>query len=212
MFDPATLGVFLLAALALNLTPGPDILFCFANGMARGRMAGVVAALGVGAGCLVHTIAAALGLAGLLATSPLAFDIVRYAGAAYLVWLAINALRAPPAKPFDDGARLPPRDLWRLFRDGALTNILNPKIALFFLAFLPQFVDADHDPVLQVVVLGTLMNVSGTIVNVLVGGASGAIGRFLARRPFVGRVLNWFTGLVFFALAARLVLSERGMR
>jgi threonine/homoserine/homoserine lactone efflux protein len=121
-------------------------------------------------------------------------------------------LRAPLAKPFGDGAHLPPRDLWRVFRDGALTNVLNPKIALFFLAFLPQFIDAAHDPVLQIVVLGTLMNVSGTIINVLVGGASGAIGRLLARCPFVARALSWFTGLVFFGLAVRLVLSERGVR
>lgn len=214
MVDPATLAVFMLAALALNLTPGPDMAFCFANGVARGRAAGIVAALGIGAGCIVHTLAAALGLAGLLATSPLAFDAVRWLGAAYLIWLALKAFRAAPqAMPLDSGDRLAARAaLWRVFADGALTNMLNPKVALFFLAFLPQFLDPAHDGPLQIAVLGTLMNLSGTAVNALVGGASGALGGFFARRPFVARALNWFTGFVFLALAARLALAERGLR
>src|SRR5919112_1838446 len=114
---------------------GPDMLFCFANGVNRGRAAGAVAALGIGAGTLVHTVAASLGLAGLLLASPLAFDIVRYVGAAYLVWLAWKTLRPAPLGAW--GAAHEPRSLWRVFCQGAVPNILNPKVALFFLAFLP---------------------------------------------------------------------------
>ena len=154
------MALFMAAVLALNLTPGPDMLFCFANGVSQGRVVGAVAALGIGAGTLVHTAAAALGLAGLLLASPLAFDIVRYAGAAYLVWLAWKTLRAAPLGA--SGAALAPRSLWRVFAQGAVTNVLNPKVALFFLAFLPQFVDPNAGPVaLQVFVLGMLINLSG---------------------------------------------------
>jgi threonine/homoserine/homoserine lactone efflux protein len=203
----STLAVFMAAVLALNLTPGPDMLFCFANGVNRGRAAGAVAALGIGAGTLVHTVAAALGLAGLLLASPLAFDIVRYAGAAYLVWLAWKTLRAVPLGA--SGAVPEPRSLWRVFGHGAITNILNPKVALFFLAFLPQFVDPNAGPVaLQVFVLGMLINLSGTLVNLAVGTGAGGLGSLLARNPAIARVQQYVTASIFLGLAARLTLSS----
>jgi threonine/homoserine/homoserine lactone efflux protein len=183
------------------------MLFCFATGVSRGRAAGAVAAIGVGAGTLVHTCAAALGLAGLLLASPLAFDIVRYAGAAYLVWLAWKTLRAAPLGAPD--AAPAPRSLWRVFGNGAVTNVLNPKVALFFLAFLPQFVDPGAGPVaLQVFVLGMLINLSGTLVNLAVGAGAGGLGSLLARNPTIARVQKYVTATIFLGLAARLAIGS----
>ncbi|WP_343717904.1 LysE family translocator [Inquilinus sp.] len=211
MFDPATLALYMAAALALNLTPGPDMLFCFANGVSRGPRAGLAAALGIGGGAAVHTMAAALGLAGLFAASPTAFEILRWGGAAYLLWLALKTLRGVAAGSgagLGAAGPLPPRPVGRIFFDGMVTNVLNPKVALFFIAFLPQFVDPAHSAVLQIVVLGTLGNISGTTINALVGMSSGGVGRVLSRRPAVARLLNGFTGVVFLGLAARLVLAD----
>ena len=139
MFDLHDLLLFLGAGLALNLTPGPDMLYVAARSTSEGRRAGVVSALGIGAGTLVHIAALALGLSALLAAVPLLYDVVRLAGAAYLVWLGLRALLRPAAAP--DEAPPPPASLTTIFRQGVVTNVLNPKVALFFLAFLPQFVD-----------------------------------------------------------------------
>ncbi|WP_207476844.1 LysE family translocator [Arenibaculum pallidiluteum] len=206
MPDPATLMLFLGASLALNLTPGPDMLFCIANGVGRGRTAGAVAALGIGAGCLVHVAAAAVGLAGLLAASPALFDAVRYAGAAYLAWIAWKTFRAPPTALH--GGVAAPGGLRRVFVQGLVTNLLNPKVALFFLAFLPQFVDPAAGPAaLQVLVLGIVVDISGTLVNLAVGLGAGGIGGWLHRHPTIARVQQWATGAIFLGLAARLAFA-----
>lgn len=207
-FPIETLLLFMAAALALNLTPGPDMLFCLGSGAHRGPKAGVAASLGVAAGAMVHTAAAAFGLAGLLMASPLLFEIVRWTGAAYLVWLAWNTYRAAP--PVADGTAVTQSDITRIFLRGAVTNILNPKVAIFFLAFLPQFIDpARGSVVVQALVLGTMMNISGTIVNGLVGAGAGGLGRTLARNPTAARVLNYASGTVFLGLAVRLGLMSR---
>ncbi len=207
-FPIETLLLFMAAALALNLTPGPDMLFCLGSGAHRGPKAGVAASLGVAAGAMVHTAAAAFGLAGLLMASPLLFEIVRWTGAAYLVWLAWNTYRAAP--PVADGTAVTQNDITRIFLRGAVTNILNPKVAIFFLAFLPQFIDpARGSVVVQALVLGTMMNISGTIVNGLVGAGAGGLGRTLARNPAAARVLNYASGTVFLGLAVRLGLMSR---
>lgn len=203
-----TLLLFMAAALALNLTPGPDMLFCLGSGAHRGPKAGIAASLGVAVGAMVHTAAAAFGLAGLLMASPLAFEIVRWTGAAYLVWLAWNTFRAAP--PSGEGTAVTQTDIARIFLRGALTNILNPKVAIFFLAFLPQFIDpANGSVVVQALVLGTLMNISGTIVNALVGAGAGGLGRTLARNPSAAKALNYASATVFFGLAVRLGLMSR---
>jgi threonine/homoserine/homoserine lactone efflux protein len=197
--DPSTLAVFMAAVLALNLTPGPDMLFCFATGVSRGRAAGAVAAIGVGAGTLVHTCAAALGLAGLLLASPLAFDIVRYAGAAYLVWLAWKTLRAAPLGAPD--AAPAPRSLWRVFGNGAVTNVLNPKVALFFLAFLPQFVDPSAGPVApQMLVLGTMLVGLGVMSDGTYALLAAGAGRKLRETAAARRRLDRLSGGVFIGL------------
>jgi threonine/homoserine/homoserine lactone efflux protein len=211
MPDPHALLVFLAAALALNVTPGPDMLYVVARSTGEGRRAGIASALGIGAGTLVHIAALALGLSALLATMPLAYDAIRWAGAAYLVWLGVGAIRgARRAGPAVVVERAP---LGRVFRQGVVTNVLNPKVALFFLAFLPQFVDpARGSPVRQIVTLGLLFDLSGTLVNHAVAvGASGAAAWLQARRG--GRsargvvLLRRATGLMFIALGVRLALA-----
>ncbi|NNG04943.1 MAG: LysE family translocator [Inquilinus sp.] len=206
MFDPSTLALFLVAVTVLMVTPGPDLLFITANGIAQGPRAGAVSALGVGAGAIVHTFAAALGISALVLASPVAFDLVRYAGAAYLVWLGIQAIRDPAMLDLRVAAARR-RSLWAVFRGGLACNVLNPKVAVFFIAFLPQFADpAQGSLALQMVVLGLILTIVATGWNTAVGLSSGGIGRYLARRPRVARLQAWISGLIFIALAVRLVL------
>ena len=209
-FDAHTLLLFMGAGLALNLTPGPDMLYVAARSTGEGRRAGIVSALGIGAGTLVHIAALALGLSALLAAVPLLYDVVRFAGAAYLVWLGLRAL-ARPATPHDD-VTPPPAPLGAVFRQGVVTNVLNPKVALFFLAFLPQFVDpARGSAAAQIVALGLLFDTQGTLVNVLVAlAASRASGAL--RHGRAARVLQRVTGGVFVLLGARLALASRSVR
>jgi threonine/homoserine/homoserine lactone efflux protein len=198
------------ASLALNLTPGPDMLYVLGRASTQGRKTGVVAALGVGAGTLFHIAAVALGLAAVVARSPGAVTAIRFAGAAYLAWLGVSAWRATPATAgrMDRGAMA----LGAIFMEGMLTNLLNPKVALFFLAFLPQFVspDAKHAAA-EIVLLGAMFNTSGTAVNVaaaLVGGSVTRLGR-----GSDGNVGAWsttirrITGVVFLGLALRLMVD-----
>jgi threonine/homoserine/homoserine lactone efflux protein len=145
MFSLTSLALFMSATLALNLAPGPDMLYVSTRSLAQGRRAGIVSALGIAAGSVVHTIAIASGLAALLAAVPVAYEVVRFVGAAYLIWLGVQALRAKTS-PLD-GRQLAPATEWAIFRQGMITNVLNPKVALFFLAFLPQFADPAHGPV-----------------------------------------------------------------
>ncbi len=136
--DPSSLVLFMLAAITLNLTPGPDMLYVLATSAGQGRRAGVVSALGIGVGTIVHITAAAVGLSALLMSSAVAFDVVRFAGAIYLGYLGLRTLVGRSAPAHAAGA--PPIGLARAFRQGVVTNVLNPKVALFFLAFIPQFV------------------------------------------------------------------------
>ena len=206
--DGSTLLLFMTAALALNVTPGPDMLYVVARSVGEGRAAGVISALGIAAGTLVHTLAVALGLAGLLRAVPLAFEIVKWMGAAYLAWLGVRAFRARDHSA--DHARVAPASMGAVFRQGMLTNVLNPKVALFFLAFLPQFVDAERGPVaLQLVSLGLLFNVSGTIVNIIVALLASGAGAWSRRRFGESALLQRVTGVLFIGLGVRLALLER---
>src|SRR5262245_30931396 len=163
--DPALFAAFMLAAVALNLTPGPDMAYVATRSLAEGRAAGLASAFGIGAGALVHTALAVLGLSSLLLYAPLLFDVVKLAGAAYLVWIAIRLWReAETPVASSTGERVGTR---RAFGEGAVTNLLNPKVALFFLALLPQFTDpARGDVAGQMLLLGLAFNTSGTVVNV----------------------------------------------
>jgi threonine/homoserine/homoserine lactone efflux protein len=207
--DPALLLPFIVAGLALNLTPGPDMLLVIARSVGQGRDAGIAAALGITAGCIVHIVAAAFGLAALFALEPLAYAAVKYLGAAYLLWLGVKLLRGGGAAPGATPA--PPAPLGAIFRQGVVTNVLNPKVALFFVAFLPQFVDpaASLGPAAQMLVLGALFNLGGAAVNVAVACGFGQAGEWLRRRTAFWRWQQRVTGAVFVALALRLALPER---
>jgi threonine/homoserine/homoserine lactone efflux protein len=208
MPDFSTLLPFLIAALALNLTPGADMTYVIARAATQGRGAGLAASFGVALGSLGHTLLAAFGVAALVARSDTAFLVIKVAGALYLLFLAFKAFRA--------GARathlqsLKPVGAGRVFAEGALTNLLNPKVALFILAFLPQFVDPNHGSVaLQILVLGTLFNIGGTTVNAVVAISAGAAAGMLRGSARFSQWLNRFSGLVFIGLALRLAFTER---
>ena len=201
-----TLALFMAAALALNLTPGPDMMYVAARSIGDGRRAGIVAAFGIGAGTLVHIAALALGLAALLAAVPLAYDALRIAGAVYLVVIGMHLLlrRSRPTAT----TALAPSPLGVVFMQAVLTNVLNPKVALFFLAFLPQFVDPEAGPAAaQIVLLGLLFDVQGAVVNGLVAVlASGTTRRLRANAPAVS-LLQRLTGALLVALGARLAVA-----
>ena len=207
MPDLHSLLLFLAAGLALNFTPGPDMLYVAARGASEGRAAGFVSALGIGAGTLVHIALVALGLAALLAAVPVAYLVVRIAGAIYLIYLGVRALRSQTSLALQ---HVQPAPLGAVFRQGVITNVLNPKVALFFLAFLPQFVDPSRgNPALQVVALGLLFDTTGTLVNFAVALGSS---RSAARLRSTGRaaaVLHKVTGLLFIGLGLRLAFASR---
>jgi threonine/homoserine/homoserine lactone efflux protein len=205
------LGLFVLAAVILAVTPGPAVLYIVTRSISQGRAAGVVSALGVATGGLVHVLAAALGLSALLATSALAFAGVKYAGAVYLVWLGIRKLRQRP-----DGGGAEPlvgRSLSRVFAEGAVVNILNPKTALFFLAFLPQFVVASRGNVpMQLAGLGALFLsiafVTDTSWALLAGGA----GRWLKGHPRFVASERYVAGSVYVGLGLAAAVSGHGRK
>jgi threonine/homoserine/homoserine lactone efflux protein len=198
---------FLVAALALNFAPGPDMLYVIGRSVGQGRKAGVVSALGIFAGCWAHILAAAVGIAALLRSSPMAFNVVRYLGAAYLLYLGVKMI---VQRSRLEAQQLPSESLSNIFRQGVITNVLNPKVALFFLAFLPQFVDARRGYVaLQILFFGVVFDVGGTLVNLVVAYAGGTLGDLLRRSPRFALVQKWFTGMVFIALGARLAWQRR---
>ena len=208
MFDTQTLAAFAGAGLLLNITPGPDVLYIVGRSLSQGRTAGVVSALGISVGCLVHVAAAALGLSTLMVTAPLAYDVVRYSGAAYLVWLGIRAFTSrSSALAVQSLARV---SHWAIFRQGMVTNALNPKVALFFLAFLPQFTDAARGPLgLQFVVLGLIFIANGLVVCLGYALAASWLGGWLTARYDVHTWLHRAMGALFIGLGVRLALATR---
>lgn len=198
---------FLFAALMLNIAPGPDMLYVIGRSVGQGRKAGIVSSLGVFVGCWVHILAAAFGIAALLRSSPMAFNFVRYVGAAYLIYLGIKMIAQ---KSNLASQQLKPESLTSIFRQGAITNVLNPKVAIFFLAFLPQFINAQRGSVvLQILFLGLIFNMGGTLVNLAVAYAGGTLGELLRRNQHFARMQQWFTGLVFIGLGLRLAWQRR---
>ena len=206
MFDTATLSVFALAALALAVVPGPAVLYIVAQSVHGGRRAGVVSALGIASGGVVHVLAAVVGLSALLAASAEAFTVVKLVGAAYLIWLGIRTLLSR-----DDliGGRRPEVTLTRTYRQGVVVNVLNPKTALFFVAFLPQFVDPDGFVRGQLAVLGAIFVVialSSDLVWALVAGTASDVLRH--SRGFL-RAQRYVSGTVFIGLGVVAALARR---
>jgi threonine/homoserine/homoserine lactone efflux protein len=207
------LALFVVSGLLLNVTPGADTLYVVGRSATEGVRAGAVAALGIGAGCVVHALAAALGLSALLAASATAFTVVKLAGAAYLVWLGATLLMARPAaaaQPGSDTRAIARTPLSTVFWQGLLTNVLNPKVALFFLAFLPQFVEPQATGnVAAFLFLGLVFNVNGTLWNLFVARMTATLGH---RLQIGGRWVTWLrrlAGGTFIALGIQLALAER---
>ena len=206
MFEIATLLLFVTSAILLALSPGPDNVFVLTISIARGPLAGLVTTLGLCSGLVVHTSAVALGVAVFIQESALAFSILKIAGALYLAWLAWKVFRAPAEQLNGQGSNERYR---RLYLRGVLMNIMNPKVSLFFLAFLPQFVNpANGSVTLQIAILGLLFMLSALLVFGLISLAAGRIGTFL-RRGRGALILNRLSGVVFAGLAVKLLLSQR---
>jgi len=200
------LAAFLAAAILVTLAPGPDNLMVLSIGMARGRRPGVVFGLGCALGCINHTLLAALGVSALIAASPLAFAALKIAGGLYLIWLGVQAIRnARPSATPQPGAAATERPA-KLFFKGLIANAINPKVILFFLAFLPQFVDAARGHVAwQIVQLGALFTLETVVIFGTIGWFAGSVGERLARRPAIGAWLDRVAGGIFVALGLRLL-------
>ena len=203
MIDPWILLAFVPAALALNLTPGADMLFCIGQGLRAGPRAAMAASGGIALGAFVHVTIAGLGLGALVAAAPRLFDVIRWIGVSYLLWLAWGALRAAPR----DAGDIPRAR--HAFRDGLLVNLANPKVILFVLAFVPQFVDPTRAILPQFWIFGAVLALGGYVINGAAGVFADGLGRRLSRAPGVTRALGLASAGIFTALALRLALLER---
>ncbi len=202
-----SIGVFAAAGTLLLLTPGPAVLYIVARSVEQGRIAGLASVFGITTGTLVHVLASTLGLSALLASSALAFALVKYAGAAYLIYMGVRRILTRP-DTISSPSQLPRRSLGRLYRDGFIVNLLNPKTALFFLAFLPQFVDPTRGAVpMQIAFLGLLFTLMGLTSDALYALAAGTAGLWVKRQR---RYLDWeryVTGSVFIGLGVTAALA-----
>lgn len=195
---PASLAVFVSAALVLLLVPGPAVLYIFARSVEQGRLAGFISVIGIHTATLVHIAAAALGLSAILASSALAFGVIKYAGAAYLIWLGLRKLLG---RGRESTVAVAQHKYGRLFRDGFVVNLLNPKTALFFLAFLPQFVDVSRGHVaMQIAFLGLLFTLIGFVTDACYALAAGTAGGWLKRNRGYLRFERYISGFLFIGL------------
>lgn len=205
---PDTLLTFFAVSVVLAITPGPDNVFVLLQSALRGPRAGLCVVLGLAAGLVVHTAAVALGLAALFAASAAAFTALKWIGAAYLAWLAWQAFRAPVGAPATASAE--PFSRWQMVGRGVVMNLTNPKVAIFFLAFLPQFADPARGSVaLQIMGLGAVFILATLLVFGAIAVFSGAFGALLQGSARAQRALNWLAGAVFLGLAARLATAQR---
>jgi threonine/homoserine/homoserine lactone efflux protein len=201
--------LFALAGFLLNITPGNDMLYVATRSTSQGIKAGIISALGIMAGCLVHITAAVVGLSALIAESALAFNIIKYLGAAYLIYLGLRSLFNKKTSAFQVN-KVEQQPLRKLFWQGALTNALNPKVALFFLAFLPPFITTGTGNAhWQILFLGSWFAVSGTLVNILVAVLFGKLGNWLSRSPRFIQVQEKVTGLILIGLGIKVALSSK---
>ena len=193
--------------MALTISPGPDNIFVLTQGITRGRKPAITAALGMCSGISVHTTMAAFGISALLYSSIVAFNVVKYAGAVYLLYLAYKTLKDRSAIHLTQMEELPTVEM---FKRGFIMNVLNPKVAMFFLAFLPQFVTpgSEHIP-LQMLMLGCVFMLQGVVIFCLIGYFAGGIGNFILARPKMAKYFDWLTAGVFASLGIRLALAER---
>ena len=200
---------FALVALGMVLTPGPNMIYLISRSISQGTSAGLISLIGVALGFVFYMLCAALGITAFVVAVPYAYDTLRLAGAAYLLWLAWQALRPGGRSPFQ-GRDLPKDDARKLITMGFLTNLFNPKIAVMYLSLLPQFVDPTRGEVLsQSLVLGSTQIVISVAVNAVIAMFAGRIAQFLAQRPTWQRVQRWLMGTVLAALAVRIATESR---
>lgn len=200
--------LFWTASLILIVTPGPDMLYIIGRSISQGRMAGLVSAIGIGVGCLFHIVAISVGLTALLKAVPLAFEIMRYAGACYLLYLGIRMLYSA-GKP-EDSVKVKDTPLIDIFKQGMITNMLNPKVALFFVAFLPQFVDTSSESVaFQLAGLGLLFDIAGTAINIVIAYAASYAGERMKTKMRSSVMLHRFSALIMILLGLRLAMERK---
>ena len=201
--------VFAFASLMLNITPGNDMMYVASRSAGQGIKAGIVSSLGIAAGCMVHIFAAVVGLSAIIAKSASVFDIIKYVGAAYLIYLGVRSF-FDRKKSFHLAGQLQPKTYGKIFWQGVITNMLNPKVALFFLAFIPQFIDisAAH-PQWQILFLGIWFNCSGAVVNIIVAILFGKMGNWLAKSPRFVKVQQKITGVVLITLGIKVALTSK---
>jgi threonine/homoserine/homoserine lactone efflux protein len=208
MFGTQHLTLFIISGLLLNLTPGQDTLYIVGRSVSQGRRAGFLSVLGIVSGCVIHTIAAAFGLSALLATSAHAFTVVKIAGAVYLGYLGIRMM-LERVEASSAAADFTHESDWAIFRAGLLTNVLNPKVALFFMAFLPQFVAPDaHSRIASFLFLGAVFMFNGTIWCFVLVWCASAMSRRLRQRGSSGLILKRATGALFVGLGLRLAVTK----
>lgn len=208
MPDLTSWGLFVAASVVLLLTPGPAVLYIVARSVEQGRAAGLVSVLGIHLGTIVHITAAAVGLSALVVSSALAFAIVKYLGAAYLIWIGIRTLVAKDPDP--EAPMVPAKPLHRAFRDGFVVNLFNPKTAIFFLAFLPQFVDPARGALhWQILILGLTFMGLGIMSDGMFALAAGMAGDFPRRNQRFLRFQRWFAGTSFIGLGVTAALATR---
>ena len=208
MPDPTLWGLFVVASVVLLLTPGPAVLYIVARSVQQGRAAGLASVLGIHLGTIVHIAAAAVGLSALIVSSALAFAVVKYLGAAYLIWIGLRTLMT--REPDAEAPAPPPARLGRVFRDGFVVNLLNPKTAIFFLAFLPQFVDPAEGAVhWQILLLGLTFMGLGILSDGMFALTAGTAGEFLRRSRGFLKVQRWFAGTSFIGLGLVAALAGR---
>jgi threonine/homoserine/homoserine lactone efflux protein len=205
MIPPEKLTLFILSSLALLVVPGPAVLYIVTRSLSQGRVAGVVSMLGVNSGALIHTIAAALGLSAILVSSALAFNIVKFAGAAYLIYLGIRQFFTKGAL---ENIELKRDSLSKIYTQGVIVSVLNPKLALFFFAFLPQFIDPTRgNPALQMLGLGLLFVVLAACSDGLYAMLSSQLGRWLQKNPRFAQRQKYVTGSVYMGLGVTAALT-----
>lgn len=209
MLGIENLAIFVGTGILLNLYPGPDTFYIIGRSLSQGRAAGVAAALGIGTGSIVHTLLGAFGLSAIITASATAFALLKYAGCAYLVYQGVQLLGGAVTAPPVTAKRWSRDDLLQIYRQGAVTNILNPKVALFFLAFLPQFISlASPNKPLSFLILGALFVTTGTIWCLLVALFSAALSRRLRRSPGASRLLRRINGLLLLGLGLKLATAR----
>jgi len=209
MLGTQHLWLFVVSGLLLNITPGQDTLYIVGRTLAQGRRAGLLSVLGISTGSVIHTLAAAFGLSAILATSATAFTVVKLAGAGYLVYLGMKLLLERPAPAVGPALAAVTASDWSVYRAGLLTNVLNPKVALFFMAFLPQFVAPDAGArLLPFLFLGAVFVFNGTLWCLVLVWTAAAMSRRLQRSTSWGLALKRASGALFVGLGARLALSK----